>query len=140
MFLPTTKDEIKKLGWDNPDVILISGDVYIDSPFIGAAVIGNWLASKKFKVAIISQPDIKNDDIARLGEPKLFWGVSSGAMDSLVANYTALNKFRNNDDLTPGGINNRRPDRASMVYTNLIRKYFKKTKPIVLGGVEASLR
>ena len=140
MFLPTSKEEIKKLGWDRPDIILISGDTYIDSPFIGTAVIGNWLTSKGFKTAIIAQPDIKTDDIARLGEPALYWGVSAGAMDSFVSNYTALNKFRNDDDLTPGGINNRRPDRASMVYTNLIRRHFKNTKPIVLGGVEASLR
>lgn len=140
MFLPTTKEEINKLGWDKPDIILISGDTYIDSPFIGTAVIGNWLTSKGFKVAVIAQPDIQTDDIARLGEPALYWGVSAGAMDSFVSNYTALNKFRNDDDLTPGGINNRRPDRASMVYTNLIRKHFKNTKPIVLGGVEASLR
>jgi len=140
MFLPTTKEEIIKLGWDKPDIILISGDTYIDSPFIGIAVIGNWLASKGFKVAVIAQPDINTDDIARLGEPALYWGVSAGAMDSFVSNYTALNKFRNDDDLTPGSVNNRRPDRACMVYTNLLRKHFKNTKPIVLGGVEASLR
>jgi uncharacterized radical SAM protein YgiQ len=140
MFLPTTKEEIEKSGWNKPDIILISGDTYIDSPFIGAAVIGNWLASKGFKIAVIAQPDINTADIARLGEPSLFWAVSAGAMDSFVSNYTALNKFRNDDDLTPGGINNRRPDRACMVYTNLIRKHFKNTKPIVLGGVEASLR
>ena len=140
MFLPTTKEEINKLHWDKPDIILISGDVYIDSPFNGSAVIGNWLTMHGFKVAIIAQPDIKNDDIARLGEPSLYWAVSAGAMDSLVANYTATEKFRNEDDLTPGGVNNRRPDRACMVYTNLIRRYFKNTKPIVLGGIEASLR
>ena len=140
MFLPATKEEINKLHWDKPDIILISGDVYIDSPFNGSAVIGNWLTIHGFKVAIIAQPDINTDDIARLGEPSLYWAVSAGAMDSLVANYTATGKFRNEDDLTPGGINNRRPDRACMVYTNLIRRYFKNTKPIVLGGVEASLR
>ncbi|MDR1522927.1 MAG: YgiQ family radical SAM protein [Endomicrobium sp.] len=140
MFLPTTKEEIKLLKWDRPDIILVSGDTYIDSPFIGVAVIGNYLIYQGFKVAVIAQPDIKTDEITRLGEPKLFWGISAGAMDSFVANYTALNKFRNNDDLTPGGINNKRPDRACMVYTNLIRRYFKNTKPIILGGVEASLR
>ena len=140
MFLPTTKQEIINLKWDKPDIIIISGDTYIDSPFNGAAVIANYLTINGFKIAIIAQPDINNDDIARLGEPSLFWGVTAGAMDSLVANYTATGKFRNQDDLTPGGINNRRPDRACMVYTNLIRRYFKKTKPIVLGGIEASLR
>ncbi|MDR1941611.1 MAG: YgiQ family radical SAM protein [Endomicrobium sp.] len=140
MFLPATKEEMLKLGWERPDITLISGDAYIDSPFIGTAVIGNWLSANGFKVAVIAQPDIHSDEIAALGEPKLFWGVSAGAMDSFVANYTALNKFRNDDDLTPGAINNRRPDRACMVYSNLIRRYFKNTKPIVLGGVEASLR
>ena len=140
MFLPTTKEEINKLNWDRPDIILISGDVYVDSPFSGTAVIGNWLTIHGFKVAVIAQPDTKTDDISRLGEPSLYWAVSAGAMDSLVANYTASEKFRNEDDLTPGGINNKRPDRACMVYTNLIRRYFKNTKPIVLGGIEASLR
>ena len=140
MFLPTTKEELNNLHWDKPDIILISGDTYIDSPFSGTAVIGNWLTIHGFKVAVIAQPDINTDDIARLGEPKLYWAVSAGAMDSLVANYTATGKFRNEDDLTPGGINNRRPDRACMVYTNLIRRHFKNTKPIVLGGIEASLR
>jgi uncharacterized radical SAM protein YgiQ len=140
MFLPTTKDELKKFGWEKLDIILISGDTYIDSPFIGVAVIGNYLFSKGFRVGIIAQPDINSNDIARLGEPELYWGVSAGAMDSLVANWTSTKKFRNNDDLTPGGINDRRPDRACMVYSNLIRKFFKNTKPIVLGGVEASLR
>ena len=131
MFLPTTKEEINKLNWDRPDIILISGDVYVDSPFSGTAVIGNWLTIHGFKVAVIAQPDTKTDEIARLGEPSLYWAVSAGAMDSLVANYTASEKFRNEDDLTPGGINNKRPDRACMVYTNLIRRYFKNTKPIV---------
>jgi uncharacterized radical SAM protein YgiQ len=140
MFLPTIKEEIQRMGWDMADIILISGDAYIDSPFIGTAIIANWLYANGFKVAVIAQPDIKTNDIARLGEPRLFWGVSAGAMDTLVSNYTALNKFRNKDDLTPGGINNRRPNKASIVYTNIIRKYFKNTKPIVLGGLEASLR
>jgi len=140
MFLPVTKEEISKLGWQRPDIIIVSGDTYIDSPFNGCAVIGNYLTINGFKVAIIAQPDINSDEITRLGEPTLYWAISAGAMDSLVANYTATGKFRNEDDLTPGGINNRRPDRACMVYTNLIRRYFKNTKPIVLGGVEASLR
>jgi radical SAM superfamily enzyme YgiQ (UPF0313 family) len=125
MFLPTTKEDMHKLGWDASDITLVSGDTYIDSPFIGTAVIGNWLYIHGFKIAVIAQPDIKTDEIARLGEPKLFWGVNAGAIDSLVANYTALNKVRNNDDLTPVGINNKRPDRACAVYTNLIRKYLK---------------
>jgi uncharacterized radical SAM protein YgiQ len=92
-------------------------------------------------VGIIAQPDTQSSrDISRLGEPGLFWGVSAGCIDSMVANYTALKKKRRTDDYTPGGINNRRPDRAAIVYTNLIRRYFKNTRPIVLGGIEASLR
>jgi len=140
-FLPTTKDELTRLGWDQLDIILISGDSYIDSPFIGIAVIGRYLVKSGFRVAIIAQPELSSErDIMRLGEPKLFWGVSGGSVDSMVANYTASKKKRKTDDFTPGGINNRRPDRAVIVYSNLIRKYFKNTRPIVLGGIEASLR
>ncbi|HOM64764.1 MAG TPA: YgiQ family radical SAM protein [Ignavibacteriales bacterium] len=141
MFIPITRKEVKQLGWNSLDIILISGDAYIDSSFNGTALIGKWLIKHGYKVAIISQPDIlKPDDITKFGEPNLFWGISSGCVDSMVANYTPLKKFRNNDDFTPGGINSRRPDRALIAYANLIRRYFKKTKPIVLGGIEASLR
>ena len=129
------------MGWDNLEIILVSGDSYIDSPQIGVAVIGRVLAQSGYRVGIIAQPDVQDpSDIARLGEPTLFWGVTAGSVDSLVANYTASRKKRRTDDYTPGGINNRRPDRASMVYTNLIRRNFKNTRPIVLGGIEASLR
>jgi uncharacterized radical SAM protein YgiQ len=141
MFLPTTKEELKKFGWDKLDIILITGDTYIDSPFIGVAIIGKLLISKGFRVGVIAQPDINSDkDITRLSEPGLFWGVTAGSLDSIVANYTALLKPRREDDLTPGGKNTKRPDRATIVYTNLIKKYFKNTTPIVLGGLEASLR
>ncbi|MCI5115421.1 MAG: YgiQ family radical SAM protein [Candidatus Electrothrix sp. AX1] len=140
MFLPTTKKELNQLGWDRPDIILVSGDAYIDSPFIGIAVIGRVLADAGFRVGIIAQPNVQGDDICRLGEPKLFWGVSGGCVDSMVANRTASNKRRKQDDYTPGGINNRRPDRAVLIYANLIRSKFKNTCPIVLGGIEASLR
>ena len=140
-FLPTTKEELKKLNWDKLDIILISGDSYIDSPYIGIAVIGRYLVKHGYKVGIIAQPELSNEkDITRLGEPAMFWGVSGGSVDSMVANYTATKKKRKSDDFTPGGINNRRPNRAVIVYSNLIRKYFKETKPIVLGGIEASLR
>lgn len=141
MFIPTTKDELKKLNWEQLDIILISGDTYIDSPYSGMAIVGQLLIQQGFKVGIIAQPDYESDiDIKRLGEPTLFWGVSSGLVDSMVANYTALKKFRNSDDFTPGMVNNKRPDRANLVYSNLIRRYFKNTAPIVLGGIEASLR
>ncbi len=140
-FLPTTKKEMQERGWSELDVILLSGDTYIDSPYIGVAVIGRVLEKAGFKVGIIAQPDTKSDvDIKRLGEPKLFWGVTGGSVDSMVANYTAIGKRRKSDDFTPGCINNRRPDRAVIIYTNLIRRYFKNTVPVVLGGIEASLR
>ncbi len=147
MFLPTTLEEVKRLGWGALDVILVTGDSYIDSPFIGTAVIGNLLVQAGYRVGVIAQPDTSSDaEISRLGKPKLFWGVTAGSIDSMVANYTALRKKRKSDDYTPGGINNRRPDRATIVYTNLIRRFSKranpkeKARPIVLGGIEASLR
>ncbi len=141
MFIPTTPEELKTLNWTDLDVILISGDTYIDSPYSGAALIGQQLMRGGYRVGIIAQPDVKSAvDITRLGEPRLFWGVTAGVVDSLVANTTALGKPRRTDDHTPGGLNNRRPDRATIVYANLIRQHFKNTVPIVLGGVEASLR
>ena len=141
MFLPTTRAEMKKRGWKKLDIILITSDAYIDSPYMGVAVIGRVLERAGFRVGIIGQPDIKSDiDIKRLGEPKLFWGVSGGSVDSMVSNYTATKKFRSDDDYTPGGKNNKRPDMATLKYCNLIRQYFKNTVPIVLGGIEASLR
>ncbi len=141
MFLPTTKKELKKLGWNKLDIILISGDTYVDSPYMGIAILGNILVDKGFRVGIIAQPDISSAfDITRLGEPKLFWGVSGGSVDSLVSNYTASKKKRRQDDYTPGGENNKRPDRAVITYTNLIRRNFKNTCPIIIGGIEASLR
>ncbi len=141
MFIPTTKQELKQLGWDQLDIILVTGDSYIDSPYIGVAVIGKVLIRAGYRVGIIAQPDIHSDkDITRLGKPGLFWGITAGSIDSMVANYTATKTPRKSDDYTPGGINNRRPNRATIVYTNLIRRYFKNTAPIVLGGIEASLR
>ncbi len=140
-FLPTTPEELAALGWDALDVILVSGDSYIDSPFIGAAVIGRVLENAGFRVGIIAQPDMATrNDITRLGEPRLFWGVTGGSVDSMVANHTASRKKRRSDDYTPGGENTRRPDRAVIAYANLIRRHFKNTAPIVLGGIEASLR
>jgi len=141
MFLPTTQKEALALGWKRLDVILVTGDAYIDSPYIGVAMIGKVLVNNGFRVGIIGQPDIScGRDITRLGDPELFWGVTAGCMDSMVANYTAAKKRRKSDDLTPGGRNTKRPDRAVIVYTNLIRQYSKTKKPVVLGGIEASLR
>jgi uncharacterized radical SAM protein YgiQ len=149
MFLPTTPEEVKKLGWESKplDIILVSGDSYIDSPYIGTAVIGKILLKAGYRVGVIAQPDWKTDaDISRLGEPRLFWGVAAGSIDSMVANYTALKKPRRSDDYTPGGENTRRPDRATIIYSNIIRRFSKRlhpgqpARPIVLGGIEASLR
>ncbi|MGN0846091.1 MAG: YgiQ family radical SAM protein [Kiritimatiellia bacterium] len=141
MFLPTTRDEMRKLGWDRADVILVTGDAYVDTPYSGTAVIGQVLLKHGFRVAILSQPDVSDPEAFRaLGEPRLYWGVSAGCVDSMVANYTATGKRRHQDDFTPGGENNRRPDRATIVYSNAIRAAFKPAKPIVLGGIEASLR
>ncbi len=141
MFLPATRKEMKKLGWQDLDVILVTGDAYIDSPFIGVAVIGKFLVRAGFRVGIIAQPDIHTaTDITRLGEPKLFWGITGGSIDSMVANRTASGRRRKRDDYTPGGMNDKRPDRAVLVYANLVRTHFKKTVPLVLGGIEASLR
>ena len=140
-FLPTTREDMDARGWDYCDIILVSGDAYIDSPFIGVAMVGRMLERMGYKVGMIGQPDIKSgDDILRLGEPRLYWGVSGGSVDSMVSNYTATKKFRNSDDYTPGGKNDKRPDRAISVYCNLIRQHFKNTVPLVLGGIEASLR
>jgi uncharacterized radical SAM protein YgiQ len=141
LFIPATIEEAGEHGWERFDVILVSGDAYIDAPSSGVSVIGHVLMGAGYRVGIISQPDTGSDrDIARLGEPLLYWGVTSGSVDSLISNYTATGKRRMNDDLTPGGKNTRRPDRAVIAYTNLIRRRFKHTAPIVIGGLEASLR
>ena len=141
MFIPATIEEVRTLGWENLDVILVSGDAYLDSPHSGIAVIGHVLIDAGYRVALIPQPDIGSSaDINRFGEPLLFWGISSGSVDSMVSNYNADRSRRRQDDFTPGGENTRRPDRALIAYTGLIRRYFKETVPIVLGGIEASLR
>ena len=141
MFLPASRAELKERSISRPDVILVTGDAYIDSPYCGVAVIGRVLQAAGYSVAVIPQPHTDSPaDIAALGEPRLFWGISAGCVDSEVANYTPLGKPRRSCDFTPGGRNDRRPDRASIVYTNLVRRHFKNTVPIVLGGIEASLR
>ena len=141
MFIPATSEEVRNLGWTRLDVILVTGDSYLDSPYVGVSIIGQRLLAAGYRVGIIPQPDLDSEnDIIRLGEPALFWGVTGGCIDSLVANRTASGKRRRDDDFTAGGVNNRRPDRAVIAYANLIRRYFKETKPLVLGGIEASLR
>ena len=140
-FLPTTPEELDRLGWPALDVVLVSGDAYIDAPHFGVAVVGRALVAAGFRVGVIAQPDIQSgSDITRLGEPELFWGVTAGSVDSMIANFTPSGRRRRSDDMTPGGLNNRRPDRAVLAYSHLIRRHFKQTRPIVLGGIEASLR
>jgi uncharacterized radical SAM protein YgiQ len=141
MYLPSTPAELRARGWDALDVILVTGDAYIDSPFAGAALVGRVLEAAGFRVGVIAQPETQDlADISRLGAPRLFWGVTAGCVDSMVANYTATGRKRREDDFTPGGQNNRRPDRASIIYANLIRRAFRPCAPVVLGGIEASLR
>ncbi len=139
-FLPMSQEEMKKLGWRQCDIILVSGDAYVDHPSFAAAILGRTLEYFGFKVGIIAQPDWKNpDDFRRLGPPRLFWGVSAGNMDSMVNHYTSDRKIRHDDAYTPGNVNGARPDRASVVYANRCREAFKGI-PVVVGGIEASLR
>lgn len=138
MFIPATKEEAAAAGIKQPDVVLITGDAYIDAPSVGISVIGHVLIDAGFKVCIIAQP--AGEDICRFGEPRLFWGVTAGAMDSMVSNYNADRSRRRQDDLSPEGGGTKRPDRACIAYTNLIRRYYKNTAPVILGGLEASLR
>ena len=130
-----------RLGWEQPDVILVTGDAYVDTPYSGTAVVGQVLLKHGFRPAVLSQPDVNDPNAFKVfGPPRLYWAVSAGCVDSMVANYTAAGKRRHQDDFTPGGANTRRPDRATIVYANAIRAAFKPARPIVLGGIEASLR
>ena len=139
-FLPMNQKEMKERGWEQADFVYISGDAYVDHPSFGMAIITRLLESRGYKVAVIAQPDWKDEkSITVCGEPRLAFLVSGGNMDSMVNHYTSSKKRRHQDAYTPGGGFSRRPDRASVVYANLIRKSYKKT-PILLGGIEASLR
>lgn len=140
-FLPTAADEIKRLGWERPDIILFSGDAYVDHPSFGAAVIGRVLQAEGYKVAIVPQPNWQDDlrDFMKLGKPRLFFGVSPGAMDSMVNHYTAARRLRHDDAYTAGGKHGRRPDYPSIVYTKILKDLYPDV-PVVLGGIEASLR
>jgi uncharacterized radical SAM protein YgiQ len=141
MWLPTTKKEVDTLGWDQPDVILFSGDAYIDHPSFGAAVLGRVIEKEGFRVAIIPQPNWKDDlrDFRKLGPPKYFFGVTAGNMDSMVNHYTAARRLRSDDAYTPGGKAGFRPDYPTVVYTKILKKLFPDV-PVVLGGIEASMR
>ncbi len=140
-FLPATTDEMKALGWDRPDVVLITGDAYVDHPSFGIAVIARVLESEGFRVAVIPQPNWRDDlrDFKRFGEPRLFFGISAGNMDSMVNHYTARKRLRSDDAYTPGDRSGFRPDYATSVYANIVRKLYPHT-PVIIGGIEASLR
>ncbi|HLW56659.1 MAG TPA: hypothetical protein VKY27_04695, partial [Bacteriovoracaceae bacterium] len=140
-WLPTTLKEAKRRGWEELDVVLVTGDAYVDHPAFGTAVIGRILESLGLKVAIIAQPNWRDDlrDFKKFGKPKYFFGVTSGNMDSMVNKYTAGKRLRSTDAYTPGGSPDFRPDYATIVYTKILKELYPDT-PVVLGGIEASLR
>ncbi len=139
-FLPVNVEDCKKRGWDEVDFVYVTGDAYVDHPSFGAAIITRVLEAKGFKVAIISQPNWKSTkDFTRFGKPRLGFLVTSGNIDSMVAHYTAAKKIRHDDAYTAGGVAGKRPDRAVIVYSNIIRKLYPDS-PIIIGGLEASLR
>lgn len=140
-WLPTTKKEVELRGWDQLDVILFSGDAYVDHPSFGAAVIGRILEAEGLKVAIVPQPNWRDDlrDFRKLGRPRLFFGVSAGAMDSMVNKYTANKRLRSDDAYTPDARPDMRPEYPSIVYTQILKQLFPDV-PVILGGIEASMR
>lgn len=141
LFLPTTRKEIERLGWDHIDVIIFSGDAYIDHPSFGMAVIGRILEAEGLNVAIVPQPDWHGDyrDFKKLGRPRLFFGIAPGAMDSMVNKYTANKRLRSEDAYSPDGRHDLRPEYPSIVYTRILKELYPDV-PVVLGGIEASLR
>ncbi len=140
-WLPLTMKEVEKRGWDEVDVVLVSGDAYVDHPAFGTAVIGRIMESEGLRVAIIAQPNWKDDlrDFKKFGKPKYFFGVTAGCMDSMVNHYTANKRLRSNDSYTPGGEAGFRPDYATIVYSNILKELYPDV-PVLLGGIEASLR
>jgi uncharacterized radical SAM protein YgiQ len=139
-FLPTSRAEMDALGWDSCDIIIVTGDAYVDHPSFGMAVIGRMLEAQGFRVGIIAQPDWQSAEPFKvLGKPNLFWGITAGNMDSMINRYTADHKIRSDDAYTPGDVGGKRPDRAALVYCQRAREAFKDV-PIILGGIEGSLR
>ena len=139
-FLPMSRAEMERLGWDSCDIILVTGDAYVDHPSFGMAVIGRVLEAQGFRVGIIAQPDWHSAEPFKvLGKPNLFWGVTAGNMDSMINRYTADRKIRSDDAYTPGDVGGKRPDRAAIVYSQRCREAYKDV-PLVLGGIEGSLR
>ena len=139
-FMVINKNDMRKRGWDKLDFIIISGDAYLDHPSFGVAIISRVLEDAGYKAGIIAQPDWKkSDDFSKLGKPRLAFLVTAGNMDSMVNHYTVNKKKRRRDAYSPGGKSGKRPDRATIVYCNKIKELFKKV-PIIIGGIEASLR
>ena len=139
-FLPMSRAEMEQLGWDSCDVIIVTGDAYVDHPSFGMAVIGRVLESQGFRVGIIAQPDWQSADAFKaLGKPNLYFGVAAGNMDSMINRYTADRKIRSDDAYTPGGVAGKRPDRATLVYTQRCKEAWSDV-PVIIGGIEASLR
>ncbi len=139
-FLPMSRAEMDTLGWDSCDIIIVTGDAYVDHPSFGMAIIGRLLEAQGFRVGIIAQPDWQSTQaFEALGKPNLFFGIAAGNMDSMINRYTADRKVRNDDAYTPGGVGGKRPDRCSLVYSQRVREAYGDV-PIVLGGIEASLR
>jgi len=140
-WMPLTMNEVEKRGWDSVDIVLVSGDAYVDHPSFGTAVIGRIMESEGLRVAIVAQPNWKDDlrDFKKFGRPNLFFGVTAGCMDSMVNHYTANKRRRSNDSYTPGGEAGFRPDYASTVYTKILKELYPDV-PVLLGGIEASLR
>ena len=140
-WLPTTKKEVELRGWNELDVVLFSADAYVDHPSFGAAVIGRILEAEGLKIAIVPQPNWRDDlrDFKKLGRPRLFFGISGGCMDSMVNKYTANKRLRSDDAYTPDRRAGMRPDYPSIVYTKILKEIYPDV-PVVLGGKEASLR
>src|SRR4051812_25741861 len=139
-FLPMSRAEMEALGWDSCDIIIVTGDAYVDHPSFGMAIIGRLLEAQGFRVGIIAQPDWQSAEPFKvLGKPNLFFGITGGNMDSMVNRYTADRRLRHNDSYTPGGEGAKRPDRSVIVYAQRCREAFLDV-PIVLGGIESSLR
>ena len=140
-FLPTTRKEMEMRGWDEVDVVLFSGDAYVDHPSFGAAVIGRILEAEGLRVAIVPQPNWRDDlrDFRKMERPRLFFGVTAGCMDSMVNKYTANKRLRSEDAYTPDGRHDLRPEYPSIVYTQILKRLYPDV-PVVLGGIEASMR
>ena len=139
-YLPISKKDMRKRGWDEVDFVYVCGDAYVDHPSFGMAIITRVLEAHGFRIGVICQPDWKDEQSVQVfGRPRLGFLVSAGNMDSMVNHYTVSKKRRHQDAYTPGGVIGKRPDHATVVYCNLIRKVYKQV-PIIIGGIEASLR